>query len=39
MLVLLRRILRGDIIKKKKKNTPDTLPTKASHLLNHTPNA
>jgi hypothetical protein len=24
---------------KKKKNTPDTLPTKASHLLNHTPNA
>jgi hypothetical protein len=39
MLVLLRRILRGIIIIKKKKNTPDTLPTKASHLLIHTPNA
>jgi hypothetical protein len=28
----------GNFIKKKK-TTPDTLPTKASHLLNHTPNA
>jgi hypothetical protein len=31
--------IEGIIIIKKKKNTPDTVPTKASHLLNHTPNA
>jgi hypothetical protein len=39
MLVLPRRILEGIIIIKKKKNIPDTLPPKASHLLIHTPNA
>jgi hypothetical protein len=34
--VLRKKILREDFIKKKKKTTPDTLPTKASHILNHT---